>query len=244
MKISRAGIELIKKFEGIRLDAYPDPGTGGEPFTIGYGITSAAGLGEIRKGMTITQAQADEWLVAALVKYEAAVLRHLKRVPSQAQFDAMTSLCFNIGESAFSKSTVVKKFNAGDIEGAANAFANWRMAGGKVMQGLVNRRAAERALFLAPSAKGEPPVLTDFETPTEKEPSVMNTNAIHNVLNVLGLIIGTLVTFDWAGLGFSAEAAAMIAGWVLMGDKIIKIAMNIMRDGIGGLFKVQPPVQK
>jgi hypothetical protein len=70
----------------------------------------------------------------------------------------------------------------------------------------------------------------------------MNTNAIHNVLNLIGLVIGSLVTFDWAGLGLSPTAAAMLAGWVLLGDKVIKLAMNIFRDGPTGLFKPQPPV--
>lgn len=103
------------------------------------------------------------------------------------------------------------------------------------------------AALAAVTSKTEPPVLADYappEPPTEPKGTVMSTNAIHNLMNIAGLIIGTLVTFDWAGLGFSPEAAAMIAGWVLMGDKVIKIAMNIMRDGIGGLFKVQPPVVK
>lgn len=72
----------------------------------------------------------------------------------------------------------------------------------------------------------------------------MNTNAIHNILNLLGLVIGSLITFDWAGLGLSPPVAATIAGGVLLADKIIKLGMNITRDGIGGLFKAQPPVVK
>ena len=71
----------------------------------------------------------------------------------------------------------------------------------------------------------------------------MNTNAIHNILNFIGLIIGALVTYDWTNLGLSAEAAVMLTGWVLLGDKIIKLAMNIFRDGLGGLFKTQPAVK-
>ena len=71
----------------------------------------------------------------------------------------------------------------------------------------------------------------------------MNTNALHNILNLIGLVIGALITFDWAGLGLSPEVAALIAGWVLVADKVIKLAINIVRDGIAGLFKPQPPVQ-
>lgn len=72
----------------------------------------------------------------------------------------------------------------------------------------------------------------------------MNANAIHNLLNLIGLIIGALIAFDWTSLGFSAETAVVIAGWVLLGDKVIKLAMNITRDGLGGLFRRQPPVEK
>jgi len=71
----------------------------------------------------------------------------------------------------------------------------------------------------------------------------MNANAFHNILNLFGLIVGSLITFDWAGLGLAPEVAAMIAGGVLLADKVIKIGINITRDGLGGLFKVQPPVE-
>lgn len=72
----------------------------------------------------------------------------------------------------------------------------------------------------------------------------MNFNLIHNILNFLGLIFGALLTYDWTMLGLSPEMAALVAGIVLTGDKIIKLAMNIFRDGLGGLFKEQPPVVK
>ncbi len=71
----------------------------------------------------------------------------------------------------------------------------------------------------------------------------MNTNAIHNILNLIGLIVGALITFDWTQLGLDASQAAFIAGGVLLADKVIKFAINIFRDGLGGLFKAQPPVQ-
>lgn len=72
----------------------------------------------------------------------------------------------------------------------------------------------------------------------------MNTNAIHNILNLIGLIIGALIAYDWTGLGLSAETAAAIASGMLVADKVIKFAMNIVRDGFMGLWKVQPPVEK
>lgn len=148
MKTSRSGIELIKRFEGCRLKAYQDSvGV----WTIGYGLTTAAGLMTVRKGLTITQDEADDLLSRSLVKYEAAVSKALKRSPNQNQFDAMTSICFNIGPGAFAGSSIVRNFNAGNLLAAANSFTLWNKAGGKVLPGLVMRRDAERTLFLKPS---------------------------------------------------------------------------------------------
>ncbi len=70
----------------------------------------------------------------------------------------------------------------------------------------------------------------------------MNVNAIHNILNLLGVIVASLLTFDWAGLGLSPEAVATMSLVFIWADKIIKLALNLFRDGLGGLFKVQPPV--
>lgn len=71
---------------------------------------------------------------------------------------------------------------------------------------------------------------------------MFNTNAIHNYLNLAGLVVGSLALFDWAGLGWSPEVAAAVSAGFLTADKIIKLAINVWRDGLGGLFKVQPPV--
>ena len=148
MKTNKAGVDLIKRWEGCRLKAYPDPATGGEPWTIGYGLTSAAGIVPVKRGLVITQAQADEYLVKSLEKYEAAVSKALTKTPTPNQFAAMVSLCFNVGPGAFARSSVVRKFNAGDTRGAADAFRLWNKAAGKVMAGLKNRREDERKLFL------------------------------------------------------------------------------------------------
>lgn len=71
----------------------------------------------------------------------------------------------------------------------------------------------------------------------------MNTNLIHNILNFVGLIIGALITYDWTILGLSPSTAAFVAGAVLLADKVIKLVINITRDGVTGLVKDQPPVQ-
>lgn len=143
MKTSPKGIALIKSAEGLRLKAYPDPGTGGLPWTIGYGSTSG-----VTRNMVITETKAEQMLAADLVRFEHIVER-LVRVPvDQGQFDALVSFTYNVGEGNFTKSTLLRKLNAGDTAGAAEQFKRWVNAGGKVLPGLVKRRAAERALFL------------------------------------------------------------------------------------------------
>jgi len=151
MKVSSSGLDLIKKHEGLRLTAYPDPATGGEPWTIGYGITSSAGVGKITKGMKITLQEAEDMLRRALGVYERGVQDTLTRRPTQHQFDAMVSLAYNIGVPAFRKSSVARFFNAGEIDKAAGAFLMWNKAAGKVMPGLTKRRASEREWFLRAS---------------------------------------------------------------------------------------------
>lgn len=135
------GRALIKEFEGLRLDAYPDPATGGEPWTIGVGHT-----GGVKKGDRITEAQADAYLVSDLARFEKAVAR-LAPKTTQNQFDALVSLAFNVGEANLASSTLLKLHNAGDYPGAQAQFARWNRAAGRVMAGLTRRRAAEAALY-------------------------------------------------------------------------------------------------
>lgn len=136
-------VSLVKKWEGCRLEAYPDPGSGGDPWTIGYGATGPG----IKKGVRWTQAQADDRLALDVDRFLKGVRSVLKRPATDAQLGAMTSLAYNVGVSAFRNSTLLRKFNAGDIAGAAAEFLRWNRAGGKVMKGLANRRADEREVF-------------------------------------------------------------------------------------------------
>lgn len=133
---------MIEKFEGLRLSAYLD--SVGIP-TIGVGHTSGVHLGE-----TITAEDADNILAIDLHHAEQAIYNYVTVELDQNQFDALASLIFNIGGGAFSKSTLLKLLNGGDEVGAANQFLAWNKAGGKVLDGLTRRRAAERELFLAP----------------------------------------------------------------------------------------------
>ncbi len=151
MKVSAAGRKAIAAHEGVRLTAYPDPATGGHPWTIGVGHTSAAGAPRVYKGLTITPAECDEILSRDLAKFEAAVEKAVKVPLNQNQFDALVSFTFNVGEGALRSSTLLRKLNARDYDGAAEQFLVWNKAAGKVMGGLTKRRQSERALFLRPA---------------------------------------------------------------------------------------------
>lgn len=144
MKTSNKGRNFIKGFEQLRLKAYPDPGTGGKPWTIGWGHTKG-----VMQGDRITQEQAEQFFSDDLAVFELTVNSAIKRPMTQNQFDAMVSLAFNIGGPNFAQSTLVKKFNAGDVQGAADQFPRWKFANGNEMLGLIKRRAAEREMFLS-----------------------------------------------------------------------------------------------
>lgn len=144
-RCSKAGIDLIKSFEGCRLTSYPDPGTGGFPWTIGWGTTRIAGA-PVTPQMAITQAEADKLFLEDLRPRENEVYNTIGEAPtSQAQFDALVSFHYNTG--AIKTATLTRKHKAGDYEGAAKEFGKWVNAGGRRMKGLVRRRAAEAAMY-------------------------------------------------------------------------------------------------
>ena len=143
MRVSEAGMRLIKESEGCVLKAYPDPATGGEPFTIGYGSTGS----HVYPGKVITQAEADRLLDEDVDLFERGVNRLVNVDLTQGQFDALVCFAFNLGLGALQQSTLLKLLNAGDYEGAAKQFARWDKAAGKVMAGLTKRRQAESELF-------------------------------------------------------------------------------------------------
>lgn len=145
MKISKAGVDLIKSFEGCQLKAYKCPAG---VWTIGWGTTEPINGVNPHEGMVITQQQADELLINNLKGYEDAVNKYVTYRINQNQFDALVSFAYNCGNGALKTSTLLKKLNAGDVQGAANEFLRWNKANGKVLNGLTRRREAERKLFL------------------------------------------------------------------------------------------------
>ena len=146
MSVSNKGVDLICEFEGEQLIAYDD-GVG--VWTIGFGTIKYPNGVRVKKGDTCTLEQAKEYMRHDLIEFEHTVNSSVKVPLNQNQFDALVSLAYNIGSNAFKSSTLVKKLNAGDYQGAADQFNVWVNAGGKRMQGLVSRRDREKLLFLS-----------------------------------------------------------------------------------------------
>lgn len=144
--INQDGLTIIKHFEGLELRAYQDSvGV----WTIGYGHTAAAGPPTVYAGQVISEAEAEAILKRDLELFEDGV-RDLVKVPVNSnQFSALVSFSFNVGLGALAESTLLRKLNAGDYQGAADEFPRWVKAGGQTLPGLVRRRDAERALFLS-----------------------------------------------------------------------------------------------
>lgn len=178
LRTSAAGRKAIAQHEGTKLTAYVDSvGV----LTIGVGHTSAAGPPVVKKGMKITAAECDEILARDLAAVETDVNRLVKVPITQNQFDALVSLVFNIGGTAFRKSSLLRKLNAGDIAGAGAQFLVWNKGtvnGKKVaIKGLTTRRQAERALFLTGGQKAS-------AAPSVPEPTAPATAPVSDSITV------------------------------------------------------------
>ncbi len=143
MKISQAGLDLIKRFEGCELEAYQDAvGI----WTIGYGHTGP----DVHEGLKITQAQADAILAKDVERFASGVAANVRVAITQSEFDALVSFAFNVGLTAFRTSTLLKLLNDNsDRSVVATQFLRWNKAGDKVLEGLTKRRNAEKELFLS-----------------------------------------------------------------------------------------------
>lgn len=166
--INDAALDLICDFEGFVNHWYPDPAHGWKVPTCCYGHTDAAGepkFGATRT-KTFTKAEGRLILERDLAAVAAKVRQSVKVDLNANQFGACVSLAYNIGNGAFGESTLLKKLNKGDVDGAANEFGRWVNAGGKKLNGLVRRRAAEAALFRSgastPPATPETPPATGW----------------------------------------------------------------------------------
>jgi GH24 family phage-related lysozyme (muramidase) len=143
-QINAAGLELVTHFEGLFLKAYLCPAG---VWTIGYGHTGLTHRdGTVKAGRTITKEEAEKLLLYDLEKFSARVQGAVKVPLTDNQFSALVSFDFNTG--GLLKSSLLKKLNAGDYQGAADGLLAWTKANGKELAGLVRRRKSERNLFL------------------------------------------------------------------------------------------------
>ncbi|AWL27165.1 lysozyme (plasmid) [Acinetobacter defluvii] len=143
--ISDMGYNMIKDFEGLELKAYQDSGG---IWTIGHGTIRYPNGTKVQKGDTCTAGQALEWLKNDCLWVDACLDRYVTTKISQNQFDALASFIYNVGETAFKNSSMLRLINANELRSAANQFDVWVHVKGKRVQGLVNRRNAEKRHFL------------------------------------------------------------------------------------------------
>jgi lysozyme len=137
---------LVGRAEGFSLEAYPDSGG---IWTIGWGTTRIHRK-PVTEGLTITKEQAVEYFNHDMFEVEAQVTSLVKVPLTNNQFSALVSLVYNIGSGQFQKSTLLRKLNQGDYDGAANEFERWVFDNGVKLDGLVTRRERERELFITP----------------------------------------------------------------------------------------------
>ena len=146
MKVSKEGLELIKKHEGCRLEPYKDPiGL----YTVGYGHLIGDGKTlPIEWFRRFTKEEVDELLKKDVERFERGILRLCPNNLTQHRFDALVSFAFNLGLGNLQASTLRRKHNRGDVFGASQEFLKWNKAGGKVLRGLTIRRQDESNLYL------------------------------------------------------------------------------------------------
>ena len=189
--INQAGIDLIKRWEGCKLKAYK---CSAGVWTVGYGLTSRAGFIEVGPDTVLTQEEADWYLEKVVDDFSSKISPMITAPINENQFAAFVSLAYNIGVGAFQKSSALRRFNAGQIMEVPAAMRMWKKAGGKVVQGLVNRREAEVKLFLTPVV--EKPVASQgrskpTQSRTVQASVVQGASAVGGAVGALNALDGT-----------------------------------------------------
>ena len=212
--VSGYSLEKLKQWEGLRLTAYKDSvGV----LTIGYGHTGA----DVKPGMTITNARADELLRGDLRTAERAVDSSVTVPLSDNQFGALVSFVFNVGSGAFKGSTLLKKLNAGDYDAVPAELARWNKGtvGGKkvVIPGLVNRRAAEIGLWATGAFVSSAPV--EASPPSRTLISGENLSAEGAVVSSIAAASSSPGPLQWAFAAILVVAAVSVAVYIIKGLK-------------------------
>lgn len=188
MAVNTATLELITEFEGFVDHWYPDPAHGWSVPTCCYGHTDAAGAPKYADTKTKRFSKDEALIILArdLAKYEGYVDAAVKVPLTGNQRGALVSFTFNLGPANLNKSTLLKKLNRGDYDGAAAEFGKWVNAAGKKLPGLVRRREAERKLFLSPD-RGAP--ISDKPAPAPRK------SAPKGILALVAVLLAALYAF-------------------------------------------------
>lgn len=227
MEASREGINLIKRFEGChkvngdKVEAYKDPI--GKP-TIGYGHTRTAHM-----GMVITKEEAERLLVKDLAWAERAVSEHVKVPLEPNQFNCLVSLCFNIGEGAFSRSTLVRELNKERYDAVPGQLMRWVYAGGKKFKGLERRRSAEAEMWqdVLPEPDDEPDQVPSTAEPDDGRPAK---DVVRDSWTIRGLLLAALAmihdAYEWVlgWIGTGAEVAQNVDQTLSPWNAFLKVA--------------------
>lgn len=229
MKISKAGLDLIKSFEGYHVaradgtcESYQCPAG---VWTIGWGTTEG-----ITKGLVWSRDEAEFALRRDIARFERGVAEMVKVDPTQAQFDALVSFAYNCGLGALRKSTILARYNAGDIAGAAAAFGMWTRAAGTVLPGLVRRRQKEAALFLSsvdPTDTAMPQAVT-VDTPATKPLATSGT-----VWGTLAGGIAAIGTFAEQTLASLIEWASKLTEMAPVQSALANVSGNVKSVTLG-----------
>jgi lysozyme len=220
-QISEDGLALVKRFEGLQLRAYKCPA---DVWTIGYGHTAGA-----TQGLVIDDAEAHRLLRKDLANAEAAIDDMIRVALTDDQFAALVSWTFNVGAGAARASTLRRKLNAGDYDAVPTELAKWRKGGGKILNGLVRRRAAEAEIWSRSNiAPASPLPVPRPDNPDRSSPAKSKTIqagaagggllgvAIVDKLLDVDLdkahgVLGALAAVDWQTVGVLAGAGVAVA---------------------------------
>lgn len=210
MQINQSTVDLVKRFEGLELVAYRDAvGV----LTIGYGYTNGAGFGPgVSAGDVWTESQAEAMLARGLEVFASQIRPLFRRTPTENEFGAMLSLAYNIGVRAFERSTCLRRFNGGDVDGAADALTWFNKAGGKVLRGLTRRRAAERDMFLSDTPPAMPTPKADKE-----RTSIAQSTTIQATATAAAATVGGAFTSIGRLAGGAQYLVIAFAGIALLG---------------------------
>ena len=224
MKLTDEGLTLIKRFEGFRGSAYRCPAG---VWTIGYGHTTQAGPPAVTASLRLTEVQAHAVLAADLERFARDVRLALRRELNDQQFSALVSFAYNVGSNAFRSSSVLKAVNAGDFDAVPRRLQLWIKGGGRVLPGLVKRRAAEAELFMSENVFQVPlPVPTSIEG----KPVRHSTTVLAAIAAAAASVISGLFS---AAAGAGPAAAVAVIAVVLAAAWILRERMRKAReDGV------------